>query len=571
MNADDGAGQELRFHREEADGSNPRNLAVFGSQTSYILSGSVGIGTTNPTAALEVAASVQGLKVGVSGNMANANVEVVGELEVIGHDASSVSTVGASAWNFYNSGNNPSWSGTLLRYYGQNTTGTVNALPTANQGAIVFQNLSNGVITSNGETNIYIAPYEKVSASFLWNGNVGIGTTSPGSDVAMSGGVTINGSGATQLTVQQNGISGFALNVSDGAWTMYDKAGGTWNGSITSRNGQVSIGPVPVTWENKLNVVGSTAPGWGAIMAENTGGGGAIYAYCNSDSVAVGGQNTGSGTGIAASTRGQSTTSFGVLGYISTGPSGPPPVAVAGGVGVYGFNPTAGGVIGVTYGQGPVGNGVEGNHESGSAVGAGVWGRSNSPNGQGVYGDNTAGGYAGYFAGDVGITGTLAAGAKYFRIDHPLDPENKYLNHSAVESPDMMNVYNGNITTDNGGQAIVELPHYFEVLNGDFRYQLTTIGSFAQVMVEQEIEGGRFVIRTDKPNVKVSWQVTGIRKDPYAERHRIPIEEDKTQAERGRYLHPHLYMTNTDRVDANTPIGSIPGMFGGRGDSITAR
>jgi hypothetical protein len=234
------------------------------------------------------------------------------------------------------------------------------------------------------------------------------------------------------------------------------------------------------------------------------------------------------------------------------------------GVGVVGFSPTGLGVGGVTQGQGANANGVEGILKGGTS-GAGIYGESDVVGGVAVYGVNTAGGYAGAFLGPVDILGTLSASAKNFKIDHPLDPENKYLNHSSVESPDMMNIYNGNITTDDIGEALVELPHYFEALNGDFRYQLTAIGIFAQAIVEREIEGGRFVIRTDKPNVKVSWQVTGIRKDPYAERHRIPIEEDKTQAERGRYLHPHLYTTNIDRVDASKPIGSIPSMFGGRG------
>ena len=35
-----------------------------------------------------------------------------------------------------------------------------------------------------------------------------------------------------------------------------------------------------------------------------------------------------------------------------------------------------------------------------------------------------------------------------FKIDHPLDPANKYLSHSFVELPDMMNIYNGNVMTD---------------------------------------------------------------------------------------------------------------------------
>jgi hypothetical protein len=126
-----------------------------------------------------------------------------------------------------------------------------------------------------------------------------------------------------------------------------------------------------------------------------------------------------------------------------------------------------------------------------------------------------------------------------FSIDMP-GPEapNSILNHSFVESPDMMNVYNGNVTTDGGGNATVQLPGYFEALNRDFRYQLTVIGQFAQVIVAEEIRDNRFAIKTDKPNVRVSWQVTGIRHDVWANAHRIQVEVEKPEAERGKYLHP---------------------------------
>ena len=145
---------------------------------------------------------------------------------------------------------------------------------------------------------------------------------------------------------------------------------------------------------------------------------------------------------------------------------------------------------------------------------------------------------AGYFLGQVEVTGTLSKGAGSFKIDHPLDPANKYLYHSFVESPDMLNVYNGNITTDAAGTAIVALPAYFEALNRDFRYQLTVIGQFAQAIVAEEISKNQFTIKTDQPNVKVSWQVTGIRQDAFADAHRIPVEQDKPASERGTYLHP---------------------------------
>jgi hypothetical protein len=147
----------------------------------------------------------------------------------------------------------------------------------------------------------------------------------------------------------------------------------------------------------------------------------------------------------------------------------------------------------------------------------------------------------GFFAGNLHVTGHVTKGSGSFKIDHPLDPANKYLSHSFVESPDMMNVYNGNIMTDRHGLATVNLPDYFEALNGDFRYQLTVIGQFAQAIVATKIAGNRFVIRTSKPNVEVSWQVTGIRHDAYANAYRIPTEEDKAVGEQGYYLHPEVF------------------------------
>jgi hypothetical protein len=126
-------------------------------------------------------------------------------------------------------------------------------------------------------------------------------------------------------------------------------------------------------------------------------------------------------------------------------------------------------------------------------------------------------------------------------IDHPQDPANKYLVHSCVESPDRMNIYNGNATTDGQGLARVELPHYFDALNIDFRYQLTVIGQFAQAIVESEIKDNYFIIKTDKPNVKVSWQVTGIRNDAYAKANPMVVEKEKEDTARGKYLMPELY------------------------------
>ena len=197
-------------------------------------------------------------------------------------------------------------------------------------------------------------------------------------------------------------------------------------------------------------------------------------------------------------------------------------------------------------------HGVHGGHSSGNT---GSLGRSDA----GVYGFG-AKGQAGYFHGTVQVTGALSKGSGSFKIDHPLDPENKYLYHSFVESPDMMNVYNGNVILDGGGRAMVELPEWFQTVNRDFRYQLTCIGGFAPVYIEEEISGNRFRIAGGGPGMKVSWQVTGIRQDPYANLHRIPVEEDKPPEEQGYYLHPDAYGQPEERCVAWARVPqTIPG------------
>jgi hypothetical protein len=200
--------------------------------------------------------------------------------------------------------------------------------------------------------------------------------------------------------------------------------------------------------------------------------------------------------------------------------------------------------------------------------------QSSSPTGSGVVGQNLAGGYggyffssgtAGYFSGNVNVTGTLTKGSGSFKIDDPIDPANKYLSHSFVESPDMKNIYDGNVTTDAKGYATVEMPAWFEALNRDFRYQLTTINSFSRATVAAELKDGKFRIRTSRPHVKVSWQVTGIRHDAWANAHRIPNEEEKPANEQGKYLHPELFGAGPDKainsrgaINAQVPVPAPP-------------
>jgi hypothetical protein len=151
-------------------------------------------------------------------------------------------------------------------------------------------------------------------------------------------------------------------------------------------------------------------------------------------------------------------------------------------------------------------------------------------------------GNAGYFSGNVDVTGNLSKGGGSFKIDHPLDPANKYLYHSFVESPDMKNIYDGVVTMGGNGEAVVQLPDWFAALNRDFRYQLTAIGAPGpNLYIASEVSNNQFTIAGGQPGIKVSWQVTGIRQDAWANAHRIPVEEEKNARERGYYLHPELY------------------------------
>lgn len=278
-------------------------------------------------------------------------------------------------------------------------------------------------------------------------------------------------------------------------------------------------------------------------------------------SVAVRADND-QGIGLLAS----STASKGVWGASTSGPGvygesdSAPGVSgsSATGIGVKGESTSGVGVSGTSsgdsgvYGSSSAANGIGVWGSSSDVAGYGVQGSAGGANGVGVFGTSTyvailatttnqTTGYAGYFSGRVNITGLLSKGGGSFKIDHPLDPLNKYLSHSFVESPDMKNIYDGVVTLDAAGEAVVQLPDWFEALNQDFRYQLTCIGGYAPVYISQEVTGNQFKIAGGQPGLKVSWQVTGIRHDPFAEQNRIVVEEDKTGAEKGKYLYPRAY------------------------------
>ena len=253
---------------------------------------------------------------------------------------------------------------------------------------------------------------------------------------------------------------------------------------------------------------------------------------------------------MGAGSFGQDADIFGVFGT-SAGSSGlgsTIPCGVLGdsgsGVGVIGRSGSNAGIIGSSdsndglAGLSNTGNGVEGISTTGAAI-----------RGRALIGSGLAGVFDGPVTvnGDLTVQGTVNANnansaVKQFRIDHPLDPANKYLVHTSIESPDMKNIYDGVAVLDSAGEALVELPQWFEVLNQQFRYQLTPLGAPGpNLHIKERIHGTRFKIAGGEPGMEVSWQVTGIRHDLYANAHRSPVEEEKTEGERGYYLHPELY------------------------------
>jgi len=385
------------------------------------------------------------------------------------------------------------------------------------------------------------------------SGKIGIGITLPTSQLTVNGVIEM--------------LSGGGIKFPDG--TLQTTAGlATVSRDATLEGDGTQASPlglsVPLILNGQLGVRG-------VIQATNTAttGIGVVGNGGISGSGVMGiGANTGTGFGGRGVTaRGGSSNGFvggiGLEALGGNGVDGGEGASATGGtgslVGGNGMNATGG--IGALGGDGINATGGDGNFQQlpnssggvgvraigGLGFGAGKSGGTAIFAEGGIGANGAARGLAGFFSGNVQILGTLSKSGGSFKIDHPLDPENKYLSHSFVESPDMKNIYDGNITTDHNGIAVVELPDYFEALNRDFRYQLTVIGQFAQAIVAEEVKDNRFTIKSSAPGVKVSWQVTGIRQDAWANKNRIPVEEAKSERERGHYLNPEAFGKEEER------------------------
>jgi hypothetical protein len=434
-------------------------------------------------------------------------------------------------------------------------------------GLISVESLSSflGITTETGGIHV------KLGGIVVENGSVGIGTTTPNSPLEVAG-IIHSTSGGFKFPDGSTQTSAAGISSDYG---RYNVSNTLWEGTTALSDKYVSFD------SDSMQEITASTTDWCVLRVANTGTAGGLCAYTAGGGEAVSGYSA-SGVGVF----GQTGNAWGVycVGGTGTGlyAEGDYRAAILDGdVDIRGelvvdstiFEgglPLSGKYVSLTHGgqtmtgndadwmlraeNSGTGGGLDASSTSGYALrgqsshGIGVlawsgddWGAyamSGTGTGLAVEGSTRAA----WLNGDVDIQGTLTKSGGAFKIDHPLDPENKYLSHSFVESPDMMNVYNGNVLLDENGEAWVEMPEWFEALNRDFRYQLTPIGAPApNLYINRKISNNRFKIAGGNAGLEVSWQVTGIRQDKYADAHRIQVEEEKPVEERSYYLHPELY------------------------------
>ncbi|HTC94541.1 MAG TPA: hypothetical protein VK699_13965 [Terriglobales bacterium] len=564
----------------------PANGLVAGGSQLVLSGGKVGIGTGVPNAQLQVTGPGGGSAIGSGslGGPGDAGLNAVG--------GSGGQTIGSGSIG--GTGGSPSIAGgaggPVIGSGAVGGTGGSSSIVGGAGGTAIGAGSANG----NGGS-VFIEPGSGAAFGNVLiadvGGNVGVGTASPGQKLDVAGNINASGSvSAASFTGSGTALGGIVLatdaRLSDARAPLagssfyiqnQNASPQTANMSITGNavvGGTATVNTSVLTPQLSANGTGSAL----TVNATSGAGNGGVLSLSAGD---AGTSNGGAGGDL--NIKAGNAAVVGGAGYSGLGPAGK--VNITSGTG---YNSVGGDVILKSGTNSNWSLSSAGTHSNVSLQGGGLLGADGavltvegagngcSNNCNATFGGNvriTAGaGFGGdpggsiiltpgspsgnvQIAGNLSVTGSLSKGSGSFKIDHPLDPANKYLSHSFVESPDMMNVYNGNVVLDAKGQAWVELPDYFEALNQDFRYQLTPIGNPGQhiLYIAQEIARNRFQIGGGNPGAKVSWQVTGIRHDAYANAHRIPVEEDKGN-KRGTYLHPELFEKQQENTDAGAEV-----------------
>ena len=163
-----------------------------------------------------------------------------------------------------------------------------------------------------------------------------------------------------------------------------------------------------------------------------------------------------------------------------------------------------------------------------------------------VYGNATGAttNWAGYFAGNINVTGSISKGSGSFLIDHPLDPLNKTLRHNFVESPWNMCVYPGKVKLDATGKAEVKMPEYYKALvkEDEAIAQITPVGRPFLTGCEWSEDFSTLIIYGE-PDREVYYTVMADRDDPVMHQLYKPVEEEKGNDNftKGKLLYSKAY------------------------------
>src|SRR5450432_2357326 len=325
----------------------------------------------------------------------------------------------------------PSGNGyTPLSVGGTTSFGTWLSLANTSAGGHTWNIISAGSGNAEGAGNLGIT--DLTGKSTIWlEGNTNTGNLS----------ATGNLGGATMVVTSTAGAAiidadGFGKNAGGPTPGLRFGGGSSGEGIASNRVGGINafglqlfteFAPRLSILQNGLVGIGTTHPVYPLEVDSPSNGYPAIFAQ----------------GGAAANGSGENG-SDGIVAYGNTGD--PTSGSTFGGNGISAFGADYG-TGGVFTGGAPDGDGIDA-YVSGSSTSFGPW--------------------AGFFNGPISVNGNVFGDSVSIKVDHPLDPANKYLIHSSVESPEMKNMYDGTVTTDASGQAVVELPEWFESLNRDF-------------------------------------------------------------------------------------------------------
>jgi len=442
--------------------------------------------------------------------------------------------VTGTQWNTENIGNYSSASGfnSIASGWYSNAWGSVTTASGAQSTAWGFNNIASGTSSTAWGENTKAPSF----AETVFGYNNTAYTPASSTEWIATDRLFVIGNGSAgsndALVMLKNGNTG--LGLSDPSYRLHV------SGSVYASTSNWAIRGV------KTGTTGTFPGVWGETESASANASG-IRGFVLSTS-------SGSGSaGVFGKNFGTTNVNYGVYGEAVSasgrGVYGVSTVTTGDAYGVYGQSASATGVYGVsTVSDGNVGRGVFGTCPTTGVRGDGqlfgVYGAATAASGaSGLYADAPGGNnYGVYSKGNVYVSQNLTvSGNKSFLIDHPHDPSGKYLYHFNTEGPEPFNIYRGSVVMDENGSARVTLPDYFEDINIDFTYHLTTVGAWAPVYVAEEINRNQFLISGGKPGLKVSWQVTAVRNDPWVRDNGYQTEVEKPEYERGTYLYPEGY------------------------------